>query len=211
MTDLRLRRAPAAPLIALLITLVTAAALLLSAGAPAAAHSVLIGTSPSDGDELDAAPEEVSLTFNEDLVDLGTEVVVTGPDGQEASTGETDVTGPVASRPLASDLAAGDYEVTWRVTSADGHPISGTFAFTVSGDASGAEEPAPTDETGETPQATPESTETTEPAEPAETHESDATDEAAPIIGWLLAGGVVLIAVVIGGLLLANRRKNRDS
>ena len=39
--------------------------------------------------------------------------------------------GTTVTQPLAGGLPAGAYTVEWRVTSADGHPLSGTFGFTV--------------------------------------------------------------------------------
>lgn len=57
---------------------------------------------------------------------LGTEVRVTGPDGSVVSTGACEVLGDTVRHPLADGLAAGAYSVERRVTSADGHPITGS-------------------------------------------------------------------------------------
>jgi hypothetical protein len=45
------------------------------------------------------------------------------------------VDGATVVQPLTADLPAGGYTVDWRVTSADGHPLSDRFAFTVAGGA----------------------------------------------------------------------------
>lgn len=144
-------RRPAAHLLPLL-ALAAFAALLVGAltAIPASAHSTLLSATPEDGAELDEAPEAVVLTFNEDITDLGTDIVVTGPDGADATDGDTEIDGPEVSRPLAADLPAGEYTVTWRAVSADGHPIDGESTFTVQeGAAAGgaASEPADADET----------------------------------------------------------------
>ena len=58
-------------------------------------------------------------------------MTVVGPDGNLWSSGETEVRGPVASvgvRPLGP---SGRYTVNYRVTSDDGHVVSGSWAFTV--------------------------------------------------------------------------------
>lgn len=176
--------------------------------APASAHSVLTDTSPSEGEELDSAPEEVSLTFNEDLVDLGTEIVVAGPDGEDVASGDTEITGPVASRALAADLPAGEYEVTWRVTSADGHPISGTFAFTVSG---GGDEPAETSEPTTEPTTEAAPTPTSDATDGTETTTDPTRDGSSSTIGWLLAGGGLVIVLVVGAVVYFGRRNRRSS
>lgn len=107
------------------------------AAVPASAHSTLLSASPEDGSELSEPPEAVVLTFNEDITDLGSDIVVTGPDGDDATSDETAIDGTEVSRPLADDLPAGEYTITWRVVSADGHPISGEFTFTLTEAAAG--------------------------------------------------------------------------
>lgn len=115
------------------------AALLLTAPSTAVAHDELSGTDPEDGASIEA-PAEVTLDFTGAIADIGAAVQVTGPDGA-AVEGAPVVDGPQVVQDLVDDLPDGDYEVAWRVTSEDGHPISGTFGFTVtagtSADASG--------------------------------------------------------------------------
>ncbi|SEP17849.1 hypothetical protein SAMN05660991_03741 [Trujillonella endophytica] len=107
---------------------------LLGAGMPvASAHDALVATTPADGASVPAAPTEVSLGFTGAVQELGAEVVVTGPDGAAATDGDARVDGATVTRPLAPGLSGGTYSVAWRVTSADGHPISGTTTFTVAG------------------------------------------------------------------------------
>ncbi len=105
-----------------------------AAGALAAsAHAVLRSTSPASGGSLDSAPTEVTLTFDESPIGLGSVVRVTGPGGVVVSQGPVRVIDQTVHQPLATDLGGGDYTVDWRVTSSDGHPVSDTFTFTVSG------------------------------------------------------------------------------
>jgi copper resistance protein C len=60
---------------------------------------------------------------------MGAQVVITGPSGP-VQTGSPIVVDNSAWQPLAADAPPGNYEVAWRVTSGDGHPITGTFRFT---------------------------------------------------------------------------------
>jgi len=97
--------------------------------APAAAHNMLIGSSP-DRDAVEAAvPPAVVLTFDQPLIGLGTRVVVTGPTG-EVQQGPARLVDNTVTQPLQPGAAAGAYTVAWRVTSVDGHPVSGTYTFT---------------------------------------------------------------------------------
>lgn len=109
------------------------------AAAPGMAHDTLTDSAPADGDS-GPAPTEVELTFSGEIAAVGAAVEVSGPDGV-VSEGAPEVDGATVIQTLAADVPAGDYQVVWRVTSSDGHPISGEYAFTV-------EEAAPADGTG---------------------------------------------------------------
>ncbi|WP_187365109.1 copper resistance protein CopC [Cellulosimicrobium cellulans] len=141
----RSARAVAAPapvpraLAALAAVLLALAAVLLTAGR-ADAHNSLLGTDPADGSTVDAPPASITLTFDQPAQSLGTEIVVLGPDGGVVSSGDAALVDNTVSQALSTGLPAGAYTVEWRVTSADGHPLSGTLAFTA---ASGAEAAVP--------------------------------------------------------------------
>lgn len=115
--------------------------LLFMATGVAAAHAVLVSTDPARGAELARGPERVSATFNEQLQADFAAMTVVGPDGHLWSTGETRVEGAtagVAVRPLGP---AGTYTVHYRVTSADGHVVSGSWPFQLT--VAGTGEPGP--------------------------------------------------------------------
>lgn len=115
--------------------------LLVLAPAPAAqAHSALEGGSVFDGQVLDTAPEELFLEFNEDINTTRGGLRVFGSDGERADQGgafQSDDASNLVRVGLEPDLAEGTYAVTYRVTSADGHPVNGAFIFSV-GQESGA-------------------------------------------------------------------------
>ncbi|MDO8120454.1 copper resistance protein CopC [Isoptericola sp. b490] len=116
---------PARPMTAMLL----AGLALIGLAGPARAHDQLVGTDPADGAVVDAVPSQVALTFSEDVLDISTTVVVAGPDGRVPTTPTVD--GGTVTAPLPDGLPDGPYTVTWRVVSADGHPVQGSFAFTV--------------------------------------------------------------------------------
>jgi methionine-rich copper-binding protein CopC len=128
----RLGHAAAVVAAGLLLILVTAG--------PAAAHNRLASSDPADGVTVARTPTAVVLTFDEPAVALGSQVVVTGPAGP-AGRGALELVDNTVRQPLAGGAPAGHYTVEWRVTSADGHPVSGSFAFTT--EAAGAGQPEP--------------------------------------------------------------------
>jgi copper resistance protein C len=108
---------------------VAAAALVLMVAPTASAHDSLVSSSPADGQTVATMPPTIVLTLNEPAVDVGTRVVVSGPDG-EVQQGRPRLVKNTVEQAVAPGSPAGRYTVTWRVTSDDGHPVSGTFSFT---------------------------------------------------------------------------------
>lgn len=109
----------------------------LASAAPASAHGQLVSSSPAAGERLTAAPEQVSLTFTDELLTLdgaGMTVLVIDVDGRDWVEGEPTVSGPTVTAQLAAGMPVAGYELRWQVVSSDGHPISGVIPFTV-GDA----------------------------------------------------------------------------
>lgn len=95
----------------------------------ASAHATRVSAEPADGAALATGPDRVSATFNERLQTTFAAMTVVGPDGNVWSTGDTTVQGAivgVALRPLGP---TGTYTVNYRVTSADGHVVSGSWSF----------------------------------------------------------------------------------
>jgi copper resistance protein C len=181
-----------------LLSTASAAVLLVLGAGPALAHDGLVTTSPSSAEPL-AAPEAVVLDFSGPPQSFGTQIVVTGPDGADVADGAVEILDGTVTQPLVADLAAGGYAVEWRVTSSDGHPLSGSFDFTVT---------APPDAGG---LVSPPSS--AAPAAPAQGQVTD-VDEAATVDdagpsapgAWIAVAGAVAAASV---LLLVRRSRPR--
>ena len=95
------------------------------------AHASLVSTNPLDGRSVPAAPEEASVTFSEPVsIDLGG-LAIRDSDGDRVDEGisSVDAAGSTVSVGLPGDLGNGTYVATYRVLSADGHPVSGSFLF----------------------------------------------------------------------------------
>ncbi|MEU9980336.1 copper resistance protein CopC [Streptomyces sp. NPDC050856] len=131
--------APARPgprRLATLLALVGALLGALFAGAaPASAHAALTGSDPEDGAVVATAPQRVTLTFSEQIA-LGDDAIrVLEPSGRRADTGEVrDMCSGSVIRygvDLRAGLPDGTYTVAWHAVSADSHPVSGAFTFSI--------------------------------------------------------------------------------
>jgi copper transport protein len=120
-----MRRAAPGLLIALVVVLASAT--------PAAAHAELRSTEPASSAVLEAAPEQVVLEFSEAVeVSFGAVRVHDG-DGRRLDSARA-YHPEGRSREVAMDLPPldrGAYVVTWRVLSADSHPVHGAFTFRI--------------------------------------------------------------------------------
>ncbi|GAA1820491.1 copper resistance protein CopC [Planosporangium flavigriseum] len=94
------------------------------------AHSQLRATTPAASSTVTAPISEVTLTFNEPVQQRFSIVVVDGPGGVNYSDGPVRVVDSTVHQPVRP-LRSGSYTVQWRVVSADGHPVEGSFGFTV--------------------------------------------------------------------------------
>ncbi|MFH0243284.1 copper resistance protein CopC [Streptomyces sp. HK10] len=110
-------------------------ALLLGGAAPAAAHATLTGSDPARGTVVDEAPRQVTLTFSESVSPADDAIRVLAPDGGRVDTEEPrDLSAGGGIRHgtgLRDGLPDGTYTVVWKAVSADSHPVSGAFTFSV--------------------------------------------------------------------------------
>jgi copper transport protein len=102
----------------------------LVAAAPASAHAVFTGSTPAAGVVLPAAPASVTLTFSEPVRAVPGRIRIVAPDGQRAEQ-EPTISGGVVTIPLRPGGGNGTYLVSYRVISADSHPVSGSFSYSV--------------------------------------------------------------------------------
>ena len=106
-------------------------ALVIAPAAPASAHAALVATNPAQGATVASAPSEVTLTFSESVTAVKDKIRVVAPDGSRADKGDPVTEGAVLRIPLRGDLPIGTYLVSYRVISADSHPVPGGFTFNV--------------------------------------------------------------------------------
>ncbi|MGA5465281.1 copper resistance protein CopC [Mycobacterium sp. NPDC050041] len=121
--------------IRLTVTILVALAFWSTGSGIAVAHTSLASSDPAENANVISAPTAITLTFTEDINAAFATVAVTSADGRSWASGDPQVEGPRVSAGIRSDLpATGTYTVGYRVVSADGHPVSGSYTFTIAGD-----------------------------------------------------------------------------
>jgi copper transport protein len=93
------------------------------------AHSELMRTAPSEGAVLASPPQAITLTFNEPIAPLVLSLL--GPGGKLMPLGQPEVHDSTLSVPLPPQSQRGSYLFSWRIASADGHPVGGTLSFAI--------------------------------------------------------------------------------
>ena len=164
----------------------------------AAAHTELDTSSPGANTTLTGPPPRVTLSFSDAMTEKYAKIAVTGPDGKPAAAGDPQVDGRTVTLPFDTG-PAGRYTVGYRVVSADGHPVSGSYPFTV--------------RENDGPSASPRASETTSTPDPSRSGRraaaADPTREESSGIGAtaLFGGGALALAVVAVGAYVARRRR----
>ncbi|MEV0554365.1 copper resistance protein CopC [Streptomyces sp. NPDC050597] len=116
----------------LLLLLLAVTGALLAGSAPVSAHAALTASDPQQGSVVKEAPAQVSLTFSEGVAMSDGSVRVLDPKGKRVDTGKTSEQGTnTYSVKLHSGLPDGTFTVTYQVVSADSHPVSGAFTFSI--------------------------------------------------------------------------------
>lgn len=116
------------------VLLGTLLVLLLAGAAPASAHAALRASDPEDGSVVRTAPTHITLTFTESVGLLEDSFRIYGPDNRRVNMEEPEHAAGAADTARAAlprGLDEGTYTVAWRVVSADSHPVSGAFTFSV--------------------------------------------------------------------------------
>lgn len=169
---------------------------------PAHAHDTLISTDPEDGASLETSPEQITLTYSAEILDVSPLVRITDEAGETVAEIVPSIEGPDAIVTFEEPLPSGSYEIAWRVVSSDGHPIEGILSITVEQDSA----PAASDTDGaddgtadDAVEGGAESESATEepaaPADPAEPEES--TDAAAEETSDSSGSPTLLIVIAI--------------
>jgi methionine-rich copper-binding protein CopC len=175
---MRTKSAVAARLRTMLTITVTAVLAGVISATPASAHTALQSASPADGTTV-KPPTQVVLTYADPV--QFTQVVVTDTAGRQYQSGKPVNVDNTVTENLSATPPNGRYTVAWRVVAPDGHPVEGTYKFTVTG--SGATAPA---------------------AAPAATGRP-AGSSSGTSLWWIVLIVLLIAAAAVGGVLLLRK------
>jgi copper transport protein len=112
-----------------LLAVLTAA---LVAAPAAAAHATLVSSTPANDEVVARPPSSVALRFSEPVESAFGAVRIYDSDAKRVDSGRVArPDGNTVDAAIDQPLGRGTYTVTWRVVSADSHPVSGAFVFHV--------------------------------------------------------------------------------
>ncbi len=101
----------------------------------AQAHAELVSSNPAIGARLDALPTLIEVTFDGNLLTIGgaktNVLIVKDSQGSQIDAKNSHVTGATLTVDVSPVVATGEFTVSWRVVSSDGHPEAGSYQFTV--------------------------------------------------------------------------------
>jgi methionine-rich copper-binding protein CopC len=120
--------------------------LILLGSGPASAHAALVGSDPEDGSTLATAPTSITLRFNENIAQRAS-VAVVAPDGTQLDVSDVVALDRNVTATVAVADQKGRYSASFRVVSADGHPVTGTVTYDVTSGRTVSQVEAPTNET----------------------------------------------------------------
>jgi methionine-rich copper-binding protein CopC len=188
----------------LLLAAVLAAGGVLASASAASAHDKLESTSPKQGSSVASPPAAVTLAYSERVLKLGSRIRVVGPAGDVAD-GDPSFTDQVVRQPIRPDAPAGTYSVEWQVTSSDGHPIAGTWRFTIQ-NAGVAATTAPAPTTAPATTAAPEPTAVTTTAVSDAATDDDSGGSTGLVVAVTAIAAAVLLAAA-GAVAWGSRRR----
>ena len=204
--------------IALAVTTATVFVLSVAMTPTASAHADLQVSTPEDGESLEIAPEEIRLTFSEELFEELVEISILDAAGDLYSTIEVEQTPPPGTDvifPWPTQAPPGEYSIAYRVVSADGHPVTGTISFSYAATApepnpsDTAPEPTPSDSTPSTQSSTPPpspavSAPSESPANESSTSSSTDSSSGTPLV---VLGVVLLLGVIATSAIIVRARQ----
>lgn len=119
------------PLVALAGLILGVLTVLVVPASPASAHAALLQSDPQSGAILPSAPAEAVLTFSEPVRIVPNKIHIIGPDGHPVDGGAPRTEGPRLHIPMKQTTTRGTYLISYRVISADSHPVFGAIPFSV--------------------------------------------------------------------------------
>lgn len=189
----------------ILAVLGLAAAAMTLVATPALAHSELKSSNPTQGQVVAELPAQVELTFNQQIAPKFAAVALGPRGGATSSPLDVSVQGATVTATLTKDTSTkatpGRWRVSYRVTSADGHPIEGSVDFVLR---------PPKPDPDQAPTTSSPATEiptNTSPSTAAENPRAPSGDSS-----WTstVVLGAIALGATMGALILLNRRSDAE-
>ena len=180
-------------------------ALLAAFASPIAAnaHDDVVSTYPSSGETVEAGLVGIQVSFSGDVMasetNEGFEIRVSDSGGNEQPVGCLSAAGTMLSS-TASLATAGDYKVDWRSVGSDGHPLEGSFKFTLTNSSNYEQQSA-----DQIPCAVAYDAEM--PVTTAEVAKTESADNSG-LLGLAIGAGFIIIGTVTGALAVRIRERN---
>ena len=183
------------------------------------AHADLQVSTPEDGESLEVAPEEIRLTFSEELFEELVEISILDAAGDLYSTIGVEQTPPPGTDvifPWPPQAPPGEYSIAYRVVSADGHPVTGTVSFSYAATAPepsalepSALEPSSSDSTPSAQSSTPASSPTASApfASPASESSTSSSTDSSSVTPFVVIGVVLLLGVIAASAIIVRARQ----
>ncbi|RRO87976.1 copper resistance CopC family protein [Corynebacterium bovis] len=164
----------------------------------AAAHDVVVSSSPANGETVTTPPRTISLEFSGQPKGDFDSVAVSRKDEKKVLfTAEPSINGRTLTVdvPEGTDFTPGGYTVGYQITSSDGHATRGSIGFTVAGDGGATTAAGSAGSTGEQGGAG--------SADAEGSTDGDTGDQARStgLPGWLIPVGSII--VILGALAVA--------
>ena len=188
------------------------------------AHADLQVSTPGGGESLEVAPEEIRLTFSEELFEELVEISILDAAGDLYSTIKVEQTPPPGTDvifPWPPQAPPGEYSIAYRVVSADGHPVTGTVSFSYAATAlepsalepsalePSALEPSSSDSAPSAQSSTPASSPTASApfASPASESSTSSSTDSSSVTPFVVSGVVLLLGVIAASAIIVRARQ----
>lgn len=181
-----------------------------AASPPAFYHATLLSSEPAAKSTLTTSPTRIRLVFSEEVEPSLGRIKLVAPDGSVTTLKQAadphDASALIGAIP--SPLVSGVYRVEWRIVSEDGHPIDGTYPFTVAPSGAAAQSDTTHAPVSATPNAPPIAPEPQNAAAEPDTSTTGTTVSELPAVPVALRGVAIGALTAFAGLLgfLVTRR-----
>lgn len=180
-----------------LILLMAAIVFTFSSNIETYAHSHIGETVPADGEVITEKLSEIVLNFD-GKIELGSTIELFDSKNNKIELNEIKIENSQMIGTLKDSLVNDEYKVEWSIISADGHPLQGTYSFTIN------VEEEPVTEEKETVQTKEVEEKEVEVIEEDASQDKSETQNSSTV--WIVLG-IVAVILILGAIIFFKRKK----